>query len=111
MDLEDIMKSNLVSIRCLASIAFFIALLLSVSGCATVETISSATYGSPMVYSGTRLDVHTLAGNRKHLSRLKEKYNIHRVKYPLADLPFSFLLDSLIFPLTSSVALYNLVFE
>jgi uncharacterized protein YceK len=105
------MKSNRVKLQCLAWIAIISILFLSVSGCATVETISSATYGSPMVYSGTRLDVHTLSGSQTQLLRLEEKYNIHPPKYPLADLPFSFLLDSLIFPLTSSVALYNLVFE
>jgi uncharacterized protein YceK len=105
------MKSNSVKLKYLAWIAIISILFLSVSGCATVETISSATYGSPLVYSGTRLDVHKLAGNRKHLLRLKEKYDIDPPQYAIADLPFSFFLDSIIFPLTSSVALYNLLFE
>ena len=85
--------------------------LLSIYGCATVETISAVKDESPLVYSGTRLDLHAVLHNQKHLLWLKRKFDIDPPNFPLADLPLSILLDTVVLPLTSSVALYEIVFD
>jgi len=99
-------------------IAMVIGVLLTIlgnNGCATFDTISHATTGSPKVYSGTRLDIHAIFNERdnelKYLKKFSRSNEMKPPKRPIADLPFSFFLDSLIFPLTSSVALYEVVFE
>ena len=93
------------------AILLFIAsilLLFGFNGCGTIRTVSSISIDSPMVYSGTRLDYHALVGNR---NRIKTKFNVKPPRYPAADMPFSIMLDTVVFPLTSSVALYEIVFH
>lgn len=70
------------------------------SGCATYKTISAAKYGSssPLIYSGARLDIHAISDNRYQL----KKFGVAPPKYPLLDLPASFVLDTLILPMTVS---------
>ena len=80
---------------------------LHLNGCATVDTISNAKPGSPKFFSGTRLDINKLADNNVAI----KKFNVQPPKYPLLDLPVSFILDLFIAPLTASVALYEVVFE
>jgi len=80
---------------------------LHINGCATVDTISRATSGSPKFFSGTRLDVNALAGNKVAM----KKFKVQPPKYPLLDLPASFVLDLFIAPVTAGVALYEVVFE
>ena len=74
-------------------------------GCATIRTMPTlATPGSPKIYSGARLDVHSLAGTEE--SRFTMEAPIH----PLLDLPFSAILDTAILIMTAPVAAYEFVF-
>lgn len=79
------------------------AALTAGSGCATISAISTAERGSPKVYAGTRLDLHAIAGNESALRRFRTE----PPRYPWLDLPFSALLDTLMVPLTLSVAAYE----
>ena len=84
------------------------ALLLSgTTGCATYRTVSQSESDSAKVLSGTRLNLRTLAGESSPTKRFKAP----APAYPLLDLPFSFVLDVAILPLTLSVALYEVIFE
>jgi uncharacterized protein YceK len=87
----------------------FILMMLSVAstGCATYRTISEAAPGSPKVFSGTRLDINVIGGNEIGI----RKFKVAPPAYPMVDLPFSLLLDALVFPLTFSVATYEFMFE
>jgi len=80
---------------------------LAATGCASFSTISEATPGSPKVYSGTRLDIHAISNDATGLRQFK----VAPPPHPEADLPFSFLLDTIMFPLTFSSATYEFVFE
>ena len=81
------------------SFVFCTAVLLS-SGCATYKTVSVVKYGSssPRVYSGTRLNIHTISDDRYALN----KFKVEPLKYPILDLPASFAFDTLILPMTAS---------
>ena len=81
------------------NIIFSTTVLLS-TGCATYKTISVAKYGSssPRVYSGTRLNIHTITDNRYAL----KKFEVAPLEYPVLDLPISFALDTLLLPMTAS---------
>jgi uncharacterized protein YceK len=87
----------------------FVLIVLSVAstGCATYRTISEAAPGSPKVFSGTRLDINAIKDNEIGV----RKFKVAPPPYPLVDLPFSLLLDALIFPLTFSAATYELILE
>jgi uncharacterized protein YceK len=80
---------------------------MTATGCATYRTISEAVPGSPKVFSGTRLDINAIAGNEIGI----RKFKVAPPPYPLVDLPFSLLLDTLILPLTLPVATSELLFE
>ncbi len=90
---------------------FVLPLLLSVtllSGCATVRTMPNlGNYGSPKVYSGTRLDYNAAQGNRGRI----EAFRAEAPDHPGIDLPFSALLDTILLPVTLSVSLYEALFE
>lgn len=89
-------------------LALVAILVLSITaGCATYRTISVAESGSPKVYSGTRLDMNAL----RHDDVGSSKFKANPPQHPLIDLPFSFVLDTVIFPLTSSVAAYEALFK
>lgn len=77
-------------------------------GCATVRTVSSAGIDSPMVYSGTRLDYLAITGNS---GQIETEFKVAPPAHPMLDIPFSIVLDTAVLPLTSSVALYEVVFE
>jgi uncharacterized protein YceK len=87
-------------------IIFGVVIVLS-SGCATYRTISAVTQGSPRVYSGTRLDINAISDNRVALM----KFDVGPPEHPLLDLPASLALDTVIFPLTSASALYEMLLE
>lgn len=77
-------------------------------GCATIRTMPTlSTYGSPKIYSGTRLDLHALMENESGL----KKFKVEPPKYPLLDLPFSLILDTAILPATYPVATYEFLFD
>lgn len=81
---------------------------LGLNGCATVRTMPTlGSYGSPKVYSGTRLDFNAVTGNTAGVKRFKTE----PPEYPLADIAFSAILDTIILPVTLPVATYELVFE
>jgi uncharacterized protein YceK len=82
-------------------------MLAATTGCATYRTISQAEAGSAKVFSGTRLNIHALEGQ----STPTRRFRASAPPYPGADLPFSFLADILLLPLTMPVALYEFVFE
>jgi len=81
--------------------------MLCTVGCASYRTISTAERGTPKVFSGTRLDVQAIL----HSDSTTRQFKTEPPSYPWLDLPFSFLLDAIVFPLSASVALYEVVFE
>jgi len=81
--------------------------MLCTAGCASYRTISTAERGTPLVFSGTRLDVHAILHNDSGL----KKFKTEPPSYPWLDLPFSFFVDAMVFHLTASFALYEAVFE
>jgi uncharacterized protein YceK len=95
-----------------SSFVFFllinIAMVPGLNGCATIRTAPNlASYGSPKVYSGTRLDYNAATENRAGL----EKFKAEPPRYPLIDIPFSAILDTVLLLVTLPVATYELVFE
>ena len=92
--------------KALSAIFVLIMLAAATTGCATYSTISAAVPGSQMVFSGTRLDLDVIGGNEIGVRKSK----VAPPAYPLIDLPFSLLLDALIFPLTFSAATYEFIF-
>jgi len=91
----------------IASGFLLLVALFAATGCATYTTLSASSIGSPKVYSGTRLDIHAIAGDAAELRKFKVAPPVH----PKVDLPFSFLLDTIMFPLTLPAATYEFVFE
>jgi uncharacterized protein YceK len=82
------------------------------TGCATLTTATHFTGESPMVYSGTRLDMRASAHDEEALRVYREKYGVKPPAYPKLDLPFSFLFDTFIlFPVVMPIFLYQSVFE
>jgi uncharacterized protein YceK len=82
-----------------------IACIIALSGCATFTTLDT---DLPLnerlfVYSGTRLDWAALTTNQAALKRIK----VEPPRYPLADLPLSFALDSIFFPLAVCAEIFH----
>jgi uncharacterized protein YceK len=84
-----------------------LALGLICSGCATYHTISETGPGRPKVYSGTRLDLNAMGRDENRVA----KFKVAPPHYPVVDLPFSFLLDTMMLPLTFPVAAYEVIFD
>ncbi|OGW46340.1 MAG: hypothetical protein A2078_01575 [Nitrospirae bacterium GWC2_57_9] len=81
-------------------------------GCATLTTASHFTAESPKIYSGTRLDIHASRHNEDTLRVYREKYGVEPPAYPVVDLPFSFLFDTIILgPVVLPIVLYQAVFD
>ena len=78
----------------------WLVVALWVSGCATVTSIDSAEHGTPLVYSGTRLDLAAIADDESGL----RKFKTPPPAYPWLDLPFSLAADTVILPLTFAKA-------
>ncbi|WP_068830332.1 YceK/YidQ family lipoprotein [Pseudomonas sp. BMS12] len=74
--------------------ALCLALVLGLGGCASVRTLDAAKPGTPIIYSGTRLDWYTLHGGCCPLDR----FGALAPRYPGLDLPASALLDTLLLP-------------
>jgi uncharacterized protein YceK len=79
---------------------------LWISGCATVTSIDSAEHGTPLVYSGTRLDLAAIADNESDL----RKFKTLPPASPWLDMPFSLVADTFMLPLTFGVAAYEWLF-
>ncbi len=78
------------------------------AGCATVRTMPElGSYGSPKVMSGTRLDYNAATDDQEDLKKFKASAPDH----PVLDMPFSFIVDLIIIPITLSVAVYEALFE
>ena len=85
----------------------FVALAFGLDGCATIRTMPSlATPEHPKIYSGARLDFHAIMGHEESLKRFKAEPPEH----PLLDFSFSAILDTVILPVTFSVASYEFLF-
>lgn len=86
--------------------AMLIFMLLT-TGCATLTTASHLTKESPMIYSGTRLDIHASANHEDILRVYRDKYGVEPPDYPKLDLPISLLLDTiLLFPMVIPIVWY-----
>ena len=68
-------------------------LALAASACMAIDTQTNKSYRGPLVYSGTRYDLEG-AGNSF------VDFNIGWLMFLLADLPFSFLADTVMLPYT-----------
>lgn len=79
--------------------------------CATVDTVSSLTIDSPKLYSGTRLDWAAISEDDLRLRVYAEKFNVVPPVHPKSDLLFSFVLDTVVLPVTLPIALYEIIFE
>jgi uncharacterized protein YceK len=79
--------------------------IISLTGCATFKTLDSELPLNQRmyVYSGTRLDWSAITENKPALSKMK----VEPPQYPLVDLPFSFALDTLFFPLAVVAVAFN----
>jgi uncharacterized protein YceK len=90
-------------------IMLFMFLTTFPSGCATLRTVPHFTLNTPKLYSGTRMDLDALRQRRDYIL---EKYNVDAPMRPGLDLPFTFLLDTVIlFPVTLPIAIGEAVFE
>lgn len=84
-----------------------VALVFGLNGCATIRTMPSlATPEHPKIYSGSRLDYGAISKNGESLKKFKAEAPEH----PLIDFPFSVILDTVILPITFSVASYEFLF-
>jgi uncharacterized protein YceK len=73
-----------------------LALMVTMTGCATVRTLDAAQPGAPVVYAGTRLDLYAIGGG----CCAKDRFGAEAPRYPGLDLPGSALLDTLLLPLS-----------
>ncbi|MEG5264853.1 YceK/YidQ family lipoprotein [Pseudomonas sp. JDS28PS106] len=73
-----------------------LALVVTLSGCATARTLDAAKPGAPVVYAGTRLNLYALEGGCCAMDR----FGAEAPRYPGLDLPGSALLDTLLLPLS-----------
>jgi len=90
------------------SMSLFAGLLLIVaSGCASVRTITDGELGTAKVFSGTRLDIRAINGELTPTRQFK----VSPPPNPAVDLPFSFVVDFVMLPLTTAAALFEYVFE
>jgi len=71
-----------------------------------VTSIDSAEHGTPLVYSGTRLDLAAVADDESGLRKFKTLPPTN----PWLDLPFSLVADTFILPLSFGVAAYEWLF-
>lgn len=93
-------------------VSAMLILTLLTTACATLATAAHFTRESPMIYSGTRLDIHASADHEDILRSYKEKYSIEPPAYPKLDLPFSVLFDTIILvPVVMPLVLYRAVFD
>jgi uncharacterized protein YceK len=78
-------------------------LILTSPGCGTILTASHFTIGSPKIYSGVRMDMDAMTTKP---NVVRKKYNVDPLPFPMLDIPFSFLLDTiLILPMTLPLAI------
>ncbi len=84
-------------------IYLLIATLLPLGGCATFRTLSTFDPERPMIYSGTRLDWNVTVGDESW----PRKFGLEPPRYPVIDLPFSFVLDTVMLPATINAEIFH----
>ncbi len=79
--------------------------IIILSGCATFKTLDTdlPLNQRMFIYSGTRLDWSAITENHVALKKMK----ITPPQYPLLDLPLSFALDSVFFPLSVFAVIFQ----
>ena len=77
------------------------SLIVSASGCATYRTLDAAGANGPKFFSGTRQDMYAINNDNVGL----KKFKVDPPKYPLLDLPASFILDLIVSPATGIMAI------
>lgn len=82
-------------------------MLICLGGCGTLRTVSVASLDRPRVYSGTRLDYYAIVGKTECI---ETKFKVKPPEHPGLDMPFSLVLDTIVFPLTYPVSLYEALF-
>ena len=97
------MRTN--PLRCVSILAV-VVWFLPISGCATYRSIDSATFGTPKVYSGTRLDIAGLGWSGE-----RHRFLVEPPIWPGLDLPLSFVGDTILLPLALPAAAYEAVFR
>ncbi len=81
--------------------------IFGLEGCGTIRTMPTlGSYDAPKIYSGTRLDVYAAADDESHLAL----FSVTPPEHPVIDMPFSFILDTIILPVIIPVVSYELVF-
>ena len=76
-------------------------LALTCSGCGTFNMLNSDKADPPYVYAGTRLNLYAINDG----CCAQERFGAQPPSYPEADLPMSFLLDTLLLPFALAAAL------
>jgi uncharacterized protein YceK len=96
----------------MSKLCFYICIssfwVLCSSGCSTLRTVPHFTLNSPKLYSGTRMDLDAMKHNKDYVLK---KYNVDAPSNPKLDLPFSFLMDTVVLPVVFPVALSDAIFE
>ncbi|MEJ2553155.1 MAG: YceK/YidQ family lipoprotein [Gammaproteobacteria bacterium] len=82
--------------RNLAYTIILAGLFVTTGGCATYRTLDAAGADGPKFFSGTRLDVNSINKDKAGL----KKFKVDPPKYPLLDVPPSFMLDLMVSPAT-----------
>lgn len=79
--------------------------IIGLSGCATFKSLNAEVplYERVVIYSGTRLNWAALENDNATI----RKFKAEPPSYPLADLPFSFALDTLFLPLAVSAEIFH----
>ena len=79
-----------------AKAVVFIGLGLLGTGCSTLDATSHITPDSPYYFTGTRLNIAAIRQDQATLARFAE-YSMMPAEYPILDLPFSLVMDSVWF--------------
>ena len=77
------------------------SLSIATTGCATYKTLDAAGANGPKFFSGTRLDLIAIKKDDIAL----RKFKVGPPRYPLLDLPASFMLDAIVSPATGIMAI------
>jgi len=79
----------------------WLVLVAHLAGCATARTLDANKSGAPIVYAGTRLDWYAIEGG----CCPQDRFGTVPPEWPQVDLPGSFLLDTVLLPLSLLTAL------
>ncbi|MFK7858651.1 MAG: YceK/YidQ family lipoprotein [Granulosicoccus sp.] len=80
-----------------------LALLFSLSGCATISTLSQPVHErKPLLMSGVRLNLAALNNE----TAVSQRYGVSPPTYPLLDLPFSATFDIMALTYTVPVSIF-----